>query len=43
LGVWENNVRATKFYEKFGFERVGEHEFWLGNECQLDYIFGREV
>lgn len=43
LGVWENNVRATKFYEKFGFGRVGEHEFWLGNDCQLDYIFGREL
>ncbi|BEI87188.1 hypothetical protein CcaverHIS002_0705340 [Cutaneotrichosporon cavernicola] len=43
LGVWENNVRATKFYEKFGFKRVGEHEFWLGSECQLDYIFAREL
>lgn len=39
LGVWEDNVRATRFYEKFGFQKVGEHDFWLGQERQTDYIF----
>lgn len=43
LGVWENNVRATRFYEKFGFQKVGEHTFMLGSDAQLDYIFAREL
>jgi diamine N-acetyltransferase len=43
LGVWEFNPRAQKFYEKWGFRRVGEHTFLLGTDPQLDWIMQREV
>ncbi len=38
LGVWENNFRAQKFYQKFGFHRFGEHVFVLGDDPQTDYL-----
>lgn len=43
LGVWEDNVRAIKFYERFGFVKVGEHDFMLGSDRQTDYIFAKEL
>lgn len=38
LGVWEENPRAIAFYEKRGFEIVGQQEFKLGDEIQRDLI-----
>lgn len=37
LGVWESNHKAIKFYERFGFKRIGEHNFLLGNDLQTDW------
>jgi len=36
LGVWEKNERAIKFYEKWGFQKVGNHVFMLGQDIQND-------
>ena len=37
LGVWEHNIRAQKFYEKFGFVNSGyTHDFPIGNTPQTD-------
>lgn len=37
LGVWEHNLRAQKFYEKYGFENSGfTHDFPIGNTPQTD-------
>ncbi len=38
LGVWEQNLKALKFYERVGFEKFGEHTFHLGNDAQKDYL-----
>ncbi len=38
LGVWEKNPRGIRFYEKHGFERFGQHEFWIGNDLQTDIL-----
>ncbi|MBC8112299.1 MAG: GNAT family N-acetyltransferase [Verrucomicrobia bacterium] len=38
LGVWENNERAIKFYEKQGFEKFGTHIFVLGKDEQTDNL-----
>ena len=43
LGVWEHNQRAISFYQKFGFEKFGEHDFVLGNDTQRDWLMKREV
>ncbi|HEX8461317.1 MAG TPA: GNAT family N-acetyltransferase [Segetibacter sp.] len=38
LGVWEQNKRAIKFYQSFGFEKFGEHIFMVGNDPQIDWL-----
>ena len=43
LGVWENNLRALAFYQKFGFIKVGHHTFQLGNDPQRDWVLCRDV
>lgn len=43
LGVWENNLKAQKFYKNFGFQRVGAHIFQLGSDEQTDYIFALDL
>jgi ribosomal protein S18 acetylase RimI-like enzyme len=43
LGVWERNARALSFYERWGFEAVGDHVFRLGSDEQRDLILERSV
>jgi len=43
LAVWEENVKAIKFYEKFAFRQVGEQSFLLGNDLQTDVIMASNL
>jgi ribosomal protein S18 acetylase RimI-like enzyme len=43
LGVWEKNLRAQAFYRKWGFERVGEHIFQMGDDPQIDWWMTRPL
>ena len=43
LGVWENNARAMRFYEKMGFVRRGEHFFWVGESKRRDWIMEKSL
>ncbi|KAF2178718.1 acyl-CoA N-acyltransferase [Zopfia rhizophila CBS 207.26] len=43
LGVWEENLRAQKFYDKRGYRRVGEHDFVMGVTVQVDWIMVKEL
>ena len=38
LGVWENNQRAIRFYQKNGFVEFGTHTFILGTDKQTDLM-----
>ncbi|RPE08048.1 GNAT family N-acetyltransferase [Chitinophaga lutea] len=38
LGVWEENARAIRFYEKNGFVPFGTHVFKLGSDEQTDVL-----
>jgi len=38
LGVWEQNPRAIRFYEKNGFVAFGTHIFHLGDDEQTDIM-----
>ncbi|QNR85799.1 GNAT family N-acetyltransferase [Pedobacter riviphilus] len=38
LGVWEENYRALRFYEKNGFITFNKHKFWLGDDEQTDLM-----
>lgn len=43
LGVWEKNQRAIDFYYKWGFEKFGEQDFWLGDDLQRDWIMKKQL
>lgn len=38
LGVWEENLRAIRFYRKNGFIEFDKHIFRLGNDEQTDIM-----
>ncbi|MBC9798052.1 GNAT family N-acetyltransferase [Sinomicrobium sp. FJxs] len=38
LGVWDQNARAIRFYEKNGFVKFGEHPFFIGRDKQNDWL-----
>ena len=39
LGTNQANVRAHRFYEKSGFERVGTRRFHVGGRWEDDFVF----
>jgi GNAT superfamily N-acetyltransferase len=43
LGVWEKNARGIAFYEKWGFERIGSHDFMLGKDLQTDILMAKYI
>ena len=38
LGVWKYNQPAVLFYTSFGFEKIGEQDFLLGEDLQRDWV-----
>jgi diamine N-acetyltransferase len=38
LQVWEENERAVRLYESFGFERIGTTTFRVGDEVMEDLV-----
>ncbi|KAJ9603338.1 hypothetical protein H2200_012116 [Cladophialophora chaetospira] len=43
LGVWEENLKAQRVYEKLGYRRVGDHNFVMGDEVQTDWLLVKEL
>lgn len=43
LGVWQHNKAAQRFYERAGFVIFSSHEFWVGNDMQLDWLMKKEL
>lgn len=43
LGVWERNVRAIGFYQRWHFSIVGSQSFQLGSDRQNDRVMCRRV
>ncbi|WP_439558422.1 GNAT family N-acetyltransferase [Dyadobacter sp.] len=43
LGVWEENLKAIRFYEKNGFVAFDKHIFRFGDDEQVDVMMRREV
>jgi GNAT superfamily N-acetyltransferase len=43
LGVYPGNTPAIKFYERFGFTRVGERKFQVGEMVFIDPVLARTV
>ncbi|KAF0175397.1 MAG: GNAT family N-acetyltransferase [Hyphomonadaceae bacterium] len=38
LGVWSENARAQKFYARYGFDKVGEYQFPVGDALDDEFI-----
>ena len=43
LGVWEENPRAIRFYEKNGFVEFDKHIFKLGEDEQTDIMMKKNM
>jgi len=43
LGVWEENPRAIRFYQKNGFVEFDKHIFVLGNDEQTDVMMRKDL
>jgi diamine N-acetyltransferase len=43
LGVYDRNLRAINFYERFGFKNVGGKEFLFGGQIYIDPIYTAHV
>ncbi|HEY8877406.1 MAG TPA: GNAT family N-acetyltransferase [Roseateles sp.] len=43
LGVYDRNVRAVAFYERFGFAKVGGQEFLFGGQIYIDPVYAAAV
>jgi ribosomal protein S18 acetylase RimI-like enzyme len=41
LGVWSQNLRAQALYRSYGFDKVGEYQFAVGDTFDRDFIFCR--
>ena len=41
IGVWSENFGAQRFYGRYGFERVGDYEFVVGNTRDHEFILRR--
>ena len=44
LGVWEHNLKAQKFYHKYGFVKTSHtHDFPIGNTPQTDVYMWKSL
>ena len=43
LGVWEENHKAIKAYEKWGYKAVGSHDFTVGSIVQTDLVMAKAL
>lgn len=41
IGVWSENLGAQRFYARYGFERVGNYDFVVGDTRDHEYILRR--
>ena len=41
LSSWKKNNRGNAFYEKWGFDKIGEKTFTIGKDIQEDFVLSR--
>ena len=43
VGVWSENYGAQRFYERYGFSKVGEYGFQVGSTIDREFILKRQT
>ena len=41
LSVWSANEGAQRFYERYGFEKIADIDFWVGQHRDDEFLFAR--
>src|SRR5262245_8118439 len=41
VGVWSQNLGAQRLYMRYGFVRVGQYDFPVGQQMDLEFILRR--
>lgn len=39
LSVWSENEGAHRFYHRYGFAKIADIHFWVGDHCDDEYCF----
>ena len=39
LSVWSGNLGAQRFYARYGFAKIADVEFWVGEQCDEEFLF----
>lgn len=39
LSVWSENFGAQRFYQRHGFAKVADIEFWVGDQCDAEFLY----
>lgn len=39
LSVWSENYGAQRFYQRYGFKHVADIHFWVGDQCDDEFLY----
>ena len=43
LSVWSGNEGAQRFYARYGFAKIADIQFWVGQQCDDEFLFARPM
>ena len=43
LSVWSGNEGAQRFYARYGFAKVADIDFWVGAQCDHEFLFALKL
>lgn len=39
LSVWSGNFGAQRFYQRYGFAKIADIHFWVGQQCDEEFLY----
>ncbi|MBX9885126.1 MAG: GNAT family N-acetyltransferase [Novosphingobium sp.] len=43
LSVYSENPEAQRFYHRYGFSKIADIEFWVGDHCDPEFMYARRI
>ena len=43
LSVFSGNPEAQRFYHRYGFGKIADIEFWVGNHCDAEFLYACKI